>query len=127
MEDSKSNFRVELKSIAFDTCQVVWYQSRYSNSDRNHTSNYCTYRLLGIPYHQLLDMENRHLRISLTMDDCAIKCNIIHEGATLSISETFPLDESIFSGFVSMADPKAFISKSNSTGTPSGVSSMKFS
>ena len=40
---------------------------------------------------------------------------------------TLPLAASIFSGLVSMADPKAFISNSNSTGTPSGAISRKFS
>ena len=77
-------------------------------------------------------MGNRHLRKSLAMNDGAIKCGAIleyatHDIAIIDILKTFPFDESIFSGFVSMADPKAFISKSNSTGTPSGVSSIKFS
>ena len=114
----------------FCTCQAMWCQNHCSKNGHIHTSNCCTYQLQGILVHQFPNMGNHHLR-KVRQSKRAIQFGVLNqrlpkEGAKLE-GKTLPLVASIFSGLVSMADPKAFISNSNSTGTPSGAISRKFS
>ena len=111
----------------FCTCQAMQCQNHCSKNGHIHTSNCCTYQLQGILVHQFPNMGNHHLG-KVRQSKRVLYFWVTTGGAKLKTEgKTLPLVASIFSGLVSMADPKAFISNSNSTGTPSGAISRKFS